>query len=1089
MRLVFISSTFKDMQSERDQMHNRVLPLVDAELEKYGENLNFADLRWGVNTKGLSEEESSRKVLSLCLDRIDDCKPYMIVFIGERYGWIPEKKFLDEICKQKEIDINDYNGSVTELEIEYGALLHPDFEGRILFYFRDEFDTSKMSEEAKKIYCVESSLHKEKIERLKRKIEELYPSYIRHYQVEFDEEKRVLKGFDKLNNQVKEDLLRIFKLDIDKEQKIPYQEKVLSNSHNYLISYAKNKVITDEESPITLETGYLDIDDGSTFAYVNNPLVYIVHGESGRGVKSQISLAYLDSLDYENMNSIPLVLHGESKKEISSILIYKLEELLNKEHTNKDDSEYLLKLLEEYDTKDEYLYIFVATSSLKFLDLLLEIEALQDMEKKFFTNIRFYIGYNGVLKEEDHIPYYFFSNHVELQGYKGRIKRKILNSLVERKKKELSKKVIDKILKKEESIEPLYLSLIVDRLCKLDEFDFRKIRKLGDGMDAIENYMVSIVDKYGDNLEEIINELFSELCQRINETTIPYFISLLSYERVFNIYAIEEFMRYYNLPYEESDFILFTKLYPSLIERKQDEFYVYSCDLIKKVAKEFKENHLPSLDEKVLVFLESLKRTSKFFIKSYPSKLVEAKDKERIINTFIYLSKKFDENEKDLATYELYDSLLKSISSLVEEDYDFFISIFYELIELSVTSIDFNSRISFSDIILFSSHGSTYKKRKAHRRLIKDIARLLCQKLDYLKNRKYCDFAWIICTSFVLGDDAEVLEDLTKEELEKIKYIYDLVKDNLSNKEVMYNNRVFVQQLLQMLYGINKDRYYQDNEDNSLNNYYINQLNNVFKTVEEEFETNEEYLAALKDMENDVSKKNYVGRNQFAYMQMLSQRGYMYLLDNKLEEAKEDALLSFNILKDYCYKYIGKNTDVLDISLSLKCILYTLITYYESKNDEEKVVILIRDSINLINRVLYCSEAYYAYLLGVMPCLLMIFFKGIVPYNKYFTSRYISNYILFLLKSLKPYVIDGSIEIDGMDSTSVLFKIINKINYNYVNYKRVLRYFLEIFAYSDSLDERLEELEELLTIEMLKGTSFEEEKEVIKETFNYYFYD
>ena len=1089
MRLVFISSTFKDMQSERDQMHNRVLPLVDAELEKYGENLNFADLRWGVNTKGLSEEESSRKVLSLCLDRIDDCKPYMIVFIGERYGWIPEKNFLDEICKQKEIDINDYHGSVTELEIEYGALLHPDYEGRILFYFRDEFDTSKMNKEEKKIYCVESPLHKEKINKLKAKIEELYPSYIRHYQVEFDEEKRILTGFDRLNNQVKEDLLRIFKLDIDKEQNIPYQEKKLTNSHNYLVSYAKHKVITGEDSTISFETGDLDINEGSTYTYINNPLVSIIHGESGRGVKSQIALAYLDSLDYENVNIIPLVLHGESKKEISSILIYKLEELLNKKHTNKDDSEYLLHLLEEYDTKDEYLYIFVTTSSSTFMDLLLEIEALQDMEKKFFKNIRFHIGYNGVLKEEDHIPYYFFSNHVELQGYKGKVKRKILNSLLERKKKELSKKVVDKILKKEESIEPLYLSLIIDRLCKLDEFDFREIRRLGDGMDAIENYMVSIVNRYGDNLEEIVNELFSELCQRINENTIPYFISLLSYERVFNIYAIEKFMRYYNLPYEESDFILFTKLYPSLIERKQDEFYVYSCDLIKKVAKEFKEKHLPSLDEKVLIFLESLDKNNKFFIKAYPSYLVEAKDKERIINTFISLSKKFDEKENDLSTYELYDSLLKSISSLVEEEYDFFISIFYELIELSVTSIDFNSRISFSDIVLSSSYGSTYKKRKAHKRLIKDIARLFCQKLDYLKNRKYCDFAWIICNSFILGDDAEALEDLTKEEIEKIKYIYNVARDNLSNKEVISNNRVFVQQLLQMLYGINKDRYYQDNEDNTLNNHYINQLNNVFKTIEEEFKTNEEYLAALKDIDNDVSKKNYVGRNQFTYMQMLSQRGYMYLLDNKLEEAKEDALLSFKILKDYCYKYIGKDTDVLDISLSLKCILYTLITYYESKNDEEKVAILIKDSINLINRVLYCNERYYAYLLRVMPCLLMIFFKGIVPYNKYFTSRYISNYILFLLKSLKPYVIDGSIEIDGMDSTSVLFKIINKINYNYVDYNKLLRYFLEIFAYSNSLDERLEELEELLTIEMLKGTSFEEEKEVIKETFNYYFYE
>lgn len=1089
MRLVFISSTFKDMQSERDQMHNRVLPLVDVELEKYGEELQFADLRWGVNTKGLSEEESSRKVLSLCLDRIDDCKPYMIVFVGERYGWIPEKKFLDEICKQKEIDIDDYDGSVTELEIEYGALLHPDYEGRILFYFRDKFDTSKMNEEEKKIYCVESSLHKEKIERLKRKIEELYPTYIRYYQVEFDEEKRILTGFEKLNNQVKEDLLRIFKLDIDKEQKIPYQERFLRNSHNYLLDYAKHKVITGEESNISFESDDLDIEEGSTYTYVNNPLISIVYGESGRGVKSQISLAYIDSLDYENVNTIPLVLHGENKKEISSILIYKLEELLNKEHTNKNDSEYLLNLLEEYDSKDEYLYVFVTTSSLTFIKLLSEIELLQDMEKKFFINIRFHIGYNDVLDQNEHIPYYFFSNCIELQGYKGKIKRKILNSLLERKKKELSKKVIDKILKKEESIEPLYLSLIVDRLCKLDEFDFREIRKLGDGMDAIENYMVSIVDKYGGNLEEIINELFSELCQRINETTVPYFIALLSYEKVFNLYAIERFMTYYNLPYEESDFILFTKLYPSLFERKKDEFYFYSCDLIKKVAKEFKENHLPSLDEKVLVFLDSLERTSKFFIKAYPSYLLEAKDKERIINIFISLSKQFDVDKDDKAAYELYDSLLKSFSSLLDEDYDLFISIFYELINLSVTSIDFNSRISFSDIILFSSYGSTYEQRKTYRRLIKDVVKLICQRLDYLENRKYCDFVWIICNSFILGDDNEALEDLTREEKEKILYIYNLAKDNLSSKKDISNNRVFAQQLLQMLYVINKDRYYQDNKDNTLNNSYINQLNNVFKTVEEEFETNEEYLAALKDMENDVSKKNYVGRNQFTYLQTLSQRGYMYLLDNKLEEAKNDALLSFKLLNDYCYKYIDKDTDVLDINLSLKCILYTLIIYYESKSDEEKVVKLIQDSINLINRFLYCNESYYASLLRVMPCLLMIFFKGIVPYNKYFTSGYISSFIQFLLKSLKPYVIDNNIEIDGMDVTDVLFKIINKINYNYVNSDKLLRYFLEIFAYSNSLDERLEELEELLTEEMFEGTSFEEEKEVIKEKFNYYFYE
>ena len=117
MRLVFISSTFKDMQSERDQLHNKVLPLIDEKLSEFGESLHFGDLRWGVNTSGYSEEESSKKVISLCLDRIDDCKPYMIVFIGERYGWIPEKTLVEEVCLQKNIQMKDYDFSVTERSI------------------------------------------------------------------------------------------------------------------------------------------------------------------------------------------------------------------------------------------------------------------------------------------------------------------------------------------------------------------------------------------------------------------------------------------------------------------------------------------------------------------------------------------------------------------------------------------------------------------------------------------------------------------------------------------------------------------------------------------------------------------------------------------------------------------------------------------------------------------------------------------------------------------------------------------------------------------------------------------------------------
>ena len=96
MKLVFVSSTFKDMQFERDKFHSHVAPLLDAKLEERGEAVYFGDLRWGVNTSDLDSDESNKKVLSVCLDEIDNAKPYMIVFIGERYGWIPSSSLLDQ---------------------------------------------------------------------------------------------------------------------------------------------------------------------------------------------------------------------------------------------------------------------------------------------------------------------------------------------------------------------------------------------------------------------------------------------------------------------------------------------------------------------------------------------------------------------------------------------------------------------------------------------------------------------------------------------------------------------------------------------------------------------------------------------------------------------------------------------------------------------------------------------------------------------------------------------------------------------------------------------------------------------------------
>ena len=137
MKTFFISSTFRDMHYERDILHERVFPEINARAMKYGDEVAMCDLRWGVNTEDMDSESSARKVLSVCMDEIDQCRPYMIVLLGQRYGWIPGKDAVLETAVRGELDLDDLEKSVTALEIEYGALKTPEKIEKVLFYFRE----------------------------------------------------------------------------------------------------------------------------------------------------------------------------------------------------------------------------------------------------------------------------------------------------------------------------------------------------------------------------------------------------------------------------------------------------------------------------------------------------------------------------------------------------------------------------------------------------------------------------------------------------------------------------------------------------------------------------------------------------------------------------------------------------------------------------------------------------------------------------------------------------------------------------------------------------------------------------------------
>lgn len=123
---IFVSSTFRDMQAERDEIQKNIAPRLRAAAREYGEDIEFCDLRWGVDTSLLGDEESSKKVMSVCLDEIDKCRPYMLVLLGERYGWMPDSRLLLDTAARKNFTPSCPDASVTALEIEYGALSSPE---------------------------------------------------------------------------------------------------------------------------------------------------------------------------------------------------------------------------------------------------------------------------------------------------------------------------------------------------------------------------------------------------------------------------------------------------------------------------------------------------------------------------------------------------------------------------------------------------------------------------------------------------------------------------------------------------------------------------------------------------------------------------------------------------------------------------------------------------------------------------------------------------------------------------------------------------------------------------------------------------
>lgn len=137
---VFISSTFNDMHAERDFLVKRVFPELRLWCAKRRLKLIDIDLRWGVSEKDATE---NKRVVDVCLQNIDKCRPFFLCFLGQRRGWVPTEMDVNSKTCTSYPQLKDYLGknSVTELEIIH-ALFNPldcvnESARHTFFYFRN----------------------------------------------------------------------------------------------------------------------------------------------------------------------------------------------------------------------------------------------------------------------------------------------------------------------------------------------------------------------------------------------------------------------------------------------------------------------------------------------------------------------------------------------------------------------------------------------------------------------------------------------------------------------------------------------------------------------------------------------------------------------------------------------------------------------------------------------------------------------------------------------------------------------------------------------------------------------------------------
>lgn len=296
---VFISSTFRDMKSERDELVKYIFPKLRTLCESRGVSLNEVELRWGIT----DEEVAEGKAMLICLDEIDRSRPFFLCMLGERYGWVPDtipQPMLDSYSWLESMG----GKSITELEIQYAIFTKPEESMKAFFYFRDPDYNHHLPEGSiLSDYQAESPENEQKLLRLKQQIRDSKYPVSDNYLNPRDFGEKVLQDFTALLNE------------LYPENEIPNEFEIEDQEQEVFANKLQDVYIRQDEYWNTLKEHVESV----------GPPLFIT-GESGSG-KSTLLSNWVEDFQ-KNNPEIPLISHHVDSTARSASYVFMLKRFL-----------------------------------------------------------------------------------------------------------------------------------------------------------------------------------------------------------------------------------------------------------------------------------------------------------------------------------------------------------------------------------------------------------------------------------------------------------------------------------------------------------------------------------------------------------------------------------------------------------------------------------------------------------------------------------------------------------------------------------------------------------------------------------------